>query len=207
LLPVFALLIMFLCAGPLAADEVDLWSGPYVGVFAGYSDANDAWDQGGAANDPTISPEGIGVGGFAGYGFASKGLVLAVEGDVSFPDFGDNEMCGTGLDCSFDVKIQSSLLGRAGVAFGAVQIYGAGGVTLGVIQAESGGPGGSSESETLAGWTLGGGVEFARGRDLRFGIEYRHSDYGSRGITGTTGDDEIALETDEVRLRLSVPLN
>jgi len=189
------------------ADTVsDDWTGPYLGLFAGYTDASDAWDQHGAPGDPAISPEGIDIGGFAGYGFATNGLVLGLEGDLSFPDFGDDDECGGG-DGDLDVRLLSSLRGRAGVAVGNVQFYGTGGLAFGVIQADTGTLGGSSDSEALAGWTLGGGIEIASGVGVRFGVEYRHSDYGSAGITGVTGSDEVSLETDEFRLRLSVPLD
>lgn len=190
---------------PAAAS--DPWSGPYVGLFAGYTDANDAWDQGGAPGDPSLSPEGISVGGFAGYTVERAGLVLGVEGDISFADFGDEDACGADLDCSLDVRVLSSLRGRAGVAFGRLQVYGTGGLAFGVIQAESDVLGGTSDSETLAGWTLGGGAEFASSAGLRLGVEYRHSDYGSAGIAGVSGQDEIRLEADEVRLRLSIALD
>jgi outer membrane immunogenic protein len=200
---VFVLFVLL--SFPSAAS--DRWTGPYVGLFAGYADANDAWDQGAAPGDPDLKPEGIEVGGFAGYGFESHGLALGVEADLSFPDFGDDETCGAGFDCDLDVQILSSLRGRAGVALGQVHLYGTGGLAFGVIQAEVGLPGGASESETLAGWTLGGGVEFATGLGARVGVEYRHSDYGSSGIAGVTGNDEVSLETDAFRVRLSIPLD
>lgn len=204
-LPVLMLVSLAGFVRPAFAGE--LWSGPYAGLFGGYTDANDAWDQGGASGDPSLSPEGIGVGGFAGYAVERAGLVLGVEGDISFSDFGDEEACGAGLDCSLDVQILSSLRGRAGVAFERLQIYGTGGLAFGVIQAESNVLGGTSDSETLTGWTLGGGAEFANSTGMRLGVEYRHSDYGSADITGVSGSDEVRLEADEVRVRLSVGLN
>ena len=111
---------------------------------------NDVWDQGGTSGDPAISPEGIDAGGFAGYGFERDGLVLGIEGDVSFPDFSEDEPCGASFDCTLDVQVLSSLRGRAGLAFGRLQVYGTAGLALGIIQTETGLPGSGSDSEMLA---------------------------------------------------------
>lgn len=197
----FALLV---CIPAAAAGESTTWSAPYLGLFLGYGDANDAWDQGGAAGDLQISPEGVVFGGFAGYTHEMAGLVLGVEADLTFPDFSDAAECTAGVDCAVDVQVLSSLRARAGVAFGPVQVYGAGGLALGFIQAESSAAGGASASDTLSGWTLGGGLEYASPSGVRVGVEYRHSDYGRDNVAFANG--ALDLETDELRVRLSIPM-
>lgn len=146
-------------------------------------------------------------GGLAGYGFNVGGLVLGGEVDLSFPDFSDAGDCGSAtFDCTLDVQVLSSLRGRAGVAVGPVQLYGTAGLALGFLQAES--TSGASDSKTLAGWTAGAGIEWRTEAGLRLGVEYRHSDYGKSDVTfGGVGQGDIDLETDDVRLRLSIPLN
>ena len=80
----FSLLSLALTTAGAAEPD---WSGPYIGLFAGYTDANDAWDTGPAV--PEISPEGVALGGFAGYSHDADGLVLGAEFDVSLSDFSD----------------------------------------------------------------------------------------------------------------------
>jgi outer membrane immunogenic protein len=201
----FALSCAAFTAAPRAAEPQ--WTAPYLGLFLGYGDASDAWDQGGAPGDPQLSPEGIMFGGFAGYTHDVDGLVLGVEGDLTFPDFSDAAECTAGADCAVDVRVLSSLRARGGAALGAFQVYAAAGLALGYLQAETNAPAGLSDNASLSGWTLGGGIDYETASRIRLGIEYRHSDYGSADVAlGPTGGD-VRLETDEVRARLSIPLN
>lgn len=175
---------------------------PYLGVFLGYGDASDAWAQTAGPDEPELSPEGIAVGGFAGFKHAFNGLVIGAEADVSFPDFSDAGDC-SGVDCTVDVQVLSSLRGRAGVALGAVELYSVAGLALAVIQAETAT---SSDNTARTGWTLGAGIEYETKGLLRLGIEYRHTDYGEANIDLPAADD-LDLRTDEVRLRLTLPLD
>lgn len=205
--PRFAFLLV-LAVGPGAAIATAAdWSGPYLGLFAGYTEANDAWDDSIAPGAPAISPEGIMLGGFGGYAHEAGPVILGVEADISFPDFSDGDSCtGTAFDCSLDVQILSSLRGRAGLAIGDVQVYGTAGVALGFIQAEA--SNGASDSNALAGWTVGTGIEWRIEGGLRLGVEYRHTDYGEDDVSfGGVAQGAVDLETDDVRLKLSIPLN
>ena len=75
-----------------AAMAADIeWSGSYIGLFAGYADANDAW--GSDPGMPALSPEGAMFGGLAGYTHNIDGLVFGVEADLVFPDFSDTGAC------------------------------------------------------------------------------------------------------------------
>jgi outer membrane immunogenic protein len=134
-------------------------------------------------------------------------LVLGLEADLSFPDFSDEGDCtASTFDCSLDVQVLTSLRGRAGLALGALQVYGTAGAALGFIQAEA--SNGASDSKALAGWTLGSGIEWQSEGGLRLGVEYRHTGYGEDEVSfGGGAQGKVDLETDDVRLRLSIPLN
>lgn len=191
-----------LVCGPARAD----WLGPYLGLFGGYTEASDAWNAG-PGQPAGVSPEGLMFGGLAGYGYEAGGFVLGGEVDLSFPDFSDVGDCGSpSFDCKLDVQILSSLRGRAGLALGPVQVYGTAGLALGFLQAES--SLGEGDNKALAGWTAGAGIEWQTEGGLRLGIEYRHSDYGESDVVlGGIGQGDIDLKTDDVRLRLSIPLD
>jgi len=180
------------------------WTGGYLGVTMGYADANDAWDEGGAPGDPALSPEGGNFSVYAGYGVDLTGLVLGLEGDLSFPDLSDNATCDVLFECTFDVELMTSLRARAGVALGPVLLYGTAGVALGYIATDTDELGGVSASKTLSGYTVGVGSEIQLVDTLRLGIEYRHSDYGNTDVDLGTPSGDVSLETDEVRLRLGL---
>ena len=180
------------------------WTGGYLGVAMGYADANDAWDQGGAPDDPALSPEGGSFSVYAGYGVDLAGLVLGLEGDLSFPDLSDNATCDVLIECTFDVELMTSLRGRAGVALGPILLYGTAGIALGYIATDTDEIGGVSASKTLSGYTVGVGSEIQLADSLRLGIEYRHSDYGDADVDLGTPSGNVSLETDEVRLRLGL---
>ena len=201
-LPIAVALVLSLVT-PAAADN-DEWSGGYIGLSLGYADANDAWDLGSAPTDPVLSPEGASFGAYAGYTENLGGLVLGLEADITVPDLSDNAECTVIIDCTFDVQALSSLRARAGIAVGSIQIYSTGGLAFGFIQADSTELGGSSASKSLSGWTLGGGIETQMSDSVRFGVEYRHSDYGNTGIDIGIPAGDINLETNEVRLKLGI---
>ena len=182
----------------------DNWTGGYLGLSLGYTDASDAWDEGGSPLDPKLSPEGASFAAYAGYGIDLAGLYLGAEGDITFPDLSDNATCDVLIDCTFDVNMMTSLRARAGFALGQTLIYGTGGLALGYIQADSNELGGVSASKTLSGWTLGTGIEYQAADSIRFGIEYRHSDYGDASFDLGTPSGDVTLQTDEVRLRLGI---
>src|SRR5262245_50211000 len=123
---------LFLAAAAVVSNAPRAHADPYIGVFAGYGDASDAWSETTAPGDPTLSPEGIAAGGFVGFAHRYDALVLGGEVDVSFPDFSDDAECAPATDCALDVPVLSSLRGRAGVALGPVELYTTAGLALGV---------------------------------------------------------------------------
>jgi opacity protein-like surface antigen len=109
-----------------------------------------------------------------------------------------------GIDRHTDPNWEASLRGRVGWATGKVLFYGTGGLALadvrqsalysyapsaaaGVAAANPGanlGPfvNGASADNTLVGWTVGGGAEYAINKQISIGAEYRHSDYGNQSF-------------------------
>jgi outer membrane immunogenic protein len=182
------------------------WSGSYLGVYGGYVDAGSQWDASAAAGD-TLSPEGGTVGVFYGYNWEDSGLLLGGEANVSFTEFSETEDCSNPVfECTLDINWLGSLRGRAGIAVDNVLLYGTGGLAWSVIQTSTDEPGNPTETQALLGWTAGAGVEINLNQNVRLGVEYRHSDYGDAGASSSAfaGFD---LDTDEVTVRLSVPLN
>jgi opacity protein-like surface antigen len=140
--------------------------------------------------------------------YGVEGDMDAVGGHGS--QFSSYALPATGLTTDSGVAIErrtdpnwtASIRGRLGWASGPFLFYGTGGVAFadvrqsalygyaptaatGVAAANPGadlGPfvNGASTDNTLVGWTVGGGAEYAINRQISVGAEYRHSDYGTQ---------------------------
>jgi outer membrane immunogenic protein len=190
---------LVLVAVSLVASPVQ--AGPYLGLFAGYDDANEAWaSQGGAS----LSPEGVVAGGYLGADWRFGVLVAGAEADLMFADMAETEPCDTtAFDCTLDGRVMGSLRARGGVTLRRALLYVTAGPALSYVRATANIPGGDSDSQILAGWTLGGGGEIAFGEQVRLGLEYRHTDYGESDFALGGADERIRFATDEVTLRLT----
>jgi len=125
------------------------------------------------------------------------------------------------------VDWMASFRGRIGFAADRALFYATGGAAVAGIGATTttvvNGPGialpagtfssPGSGSTTRWGWTLGGGIEWAFNRNWSLGGEYRHTDFGSRGVTFVipdglgnvlaTGATNARLTVDQVTARLN----
>jgi outer membrane immunogenic protein len=145
----FALFPMQTKAADIEAPTAYDWTGPYIGLQAGY-----AWAKvDGALNVPEgsniiaqfgdvaedagdVDTKGDGfIGGLTlGWNHQSDNLVLGIEGDVSFLDVdgtGDGEATDLGFDVRVRDKLQADVLAtlrlRAGLAFDQTLLYVTGG--------------------------------------------------------------------------------
>lgn len=199
------------------------WSGFYVGGQVGYQwNANDqsvsAFAPGGAFFDGPFgfSARGVVGGGHVGYNWQFGQWVAGIEGDfegsgvkgdVTIPA---TSPVGPGA-FSVDQKWQASLRGRLGWTWDRVMIYGTGGIAWGNFDATATNLAAvlsESWSDTLTGWTLGAGVEWALWQNWTGRVEYRYTDYKSfTGVSsvvapgGSFGTDDLKFHT--VRAGLS----
>jgi outer membrane immunogenic protein len=159
------------------------WTGPYVGVHAGYlwGDVDVTYEDLGGGGEI----DGFIGGGLAGYNYQSDNLVFGVEGD-----FGLTGADGNGLVCmdacteiySYDMNWNAHLRGRVGLAMDRTLLFVAGG--LAIAEHELGATYGNqmtgSGTETHYGFTIGGGAEYAMTDNLLLRIEYLYDDYGDK---------------------------
>lgn len=150
---------------PAPPPFVPTWQGFYVGGHVGYGEANvdvrnefDYFEF--EPNDPDadadgflpglfntfesgLSPNGLIGGVQGGYNWQMNSLVLGIEGDVSFADWGESRTTFDVLDgdldfldadedafgnASADVDMLASVRGRLGFAMNNLLIYGTGGI-------------------------------------------------------------------------------
>ena len=108
-----------------------------------------------------------------------------VEGDIDWSGLnGTGTSAGCPGGCSTSETWLSTVRGRIGYAFDRVMPYATGGLAVGDIRASM--PGFAGGTSTNAGWTLGGGVEFALPGNWTAKAEYLRVDLGSFNCTGCT---------------------
>lgn len=204
-----AFLVSASLTGARAADVVDPqaydWTGPYVGLQAGYG-----WGDNDVSVDRTVVREAIDalrtddavvngrdgsinldgfIGGLhAGYNWQSDALVLGLEGDIEYADLNGDTDFFVGDEPVGKVKEDVDWLGslrlRAGFAADRALFYATGGLAVGgaklaLYDTEDGSSDKLSDnSDTKWGWTVGGGVEYAFTDELSARVEYRYTDLG-----------------------------
>lgn len=207
------------------------WTGPYIGLQAGY-----AWGNNDVSPDvEEISPginaaaivlsppedgdidiDGFVGGAHLGYNFQADSLVFGLEGDIEYADLsGDTDVFFDADDeepigeAEQNIDWLGSLRLRLGYAMDRALIYATGGLAVGGVDVKVSidQAGNESESETAWGWTVGGGLEYAFTDDLSARIEYRYTDLGNTDVSiddlGFAGDVEFEHTFHAVRAGLS----
>lgn len=160
------------------------WSGPYVGLQAGY----DWFKSDNRVNglSPNTRADGFTIGGFAGYNHQIEGspLVIGAEVDLAYSDARDSRVTSafTGLPNARlrdETQWTGALRGRIGYAFDRFLVYGAGGLAFADRDLKARGAVGGSDDTIAVGWTIGGGVEAALTDNVTARVEYRYSDFGA----------------------------
>ena len=167
---------------PSAPEVTDVnapftWEGAYLGGHTGYS-----WGTGQATGFGSDSFDGWRIGGFGGYNWQlADSYVAGLEGDINY-DWADKDYVGgSKLESGFGGSIRA----RAGYTIDRALIYVAGGWAATNVKLKT--PAGK-DSDTLNGWTIGGGVDYAF-TDNVFGLlEYRYNDYGRGELLGRNVD-------------------
>jgi outer membrane immunogenic protein len=167
---------------PSAPEVTDVapafsWSGAYVGAHTGYS-----WGTGKATGFGSDSFDGWRLGGFAGYNWLlSDSFVAGVEGDINYDWADKNYGSGDKLESGFGGSIRA----RGGYSIDRALFYIAGGWAATNVKLKT--PAGK-DNDTLNGWTIGGGVDYAFTDNVFGRVEYRYNDYGRGELLGNNID-------------------
>lgn len=198
---------------PEIAPAGFVWTGGYVGLQAGYG-----WGDGdlSAELNPDASAPGDldgWLGGvYAGYNHhLANNVVIGIDADIAWSGmdgFGEGiNIAPVSPDSGVDYKLDWTGAVRAKLGYAADRFmpYIAGGVAfagakatpvvLGVPVLEF--------SDTLVGWTVGAGVEYAFTDKLIGRAEYRYTDYGEIDFSGGPGNGNFHFKSNDVRLGLA----
>jgi outer membrane immunogenic protein len=105
-------------------------------------------------------------------------FVAGIEGDFTFSGASD-KVNGFSVDNNWN----STLRARAGIAIDRFLMYGTGGLAVGNISVDV--PGGKTDTGTHAGWTVGGGAEFAWRPNWTVKAEYLFLRFDGDTYSGT----------------------
>ena len=203
------------------------WTGWRIGITGGY--AFDGHDAGYTYNG--VSPEEVAVlpsaaslssngglvGGSIGYDTQVNGIVVGLEADLSWTNFGDKAVFVFPGDTAigdppvtFTTNYQmdwfSTVRGRIGLPFGRLLIYGTGGLAFADVSMKTtvvvgdppmGALTGAKE-ETKVGWTLGGGTEYAITDHVTIKAEALYFDLGSISLNAASSEfTDVSLDVNQ----------
>jgi len=189
-------------------DWTGLYIGAHVGVTRGTSSAT--------LTDPTFATDnhvftGATGGVQAGYNWRlNSGLLLGVEGDISFPNYlPSNHVVSSAATALSSAEERwdyvASLRARLGYASGNWLFYATGGAAFTGERFLSTPNGGIEEKElhTRLGWTAGGGTEYAFAPHWTARLEYLYSKFENANVTFPSGG-QYASSMDFHSLRLGL---
>ncbi|HEX7954770.1 MAG TPA: outer membrane protein [Burkholderiales bacterium] len=173
------------------------WTGPYIGLHAGYGWGNEDDNQstlseGGPAPVPEVPADKFSIDGFvggahAGYNYQIDQFVLGVEGDIDYTNLEGSHRftvpAPSGV-LSFKTEWQGSARLRAGYAIDNFLLYATGGLAFAQGKLTSRGV---DDSNTHFGWTVGVGAEYAFTQNWIGRAEVRYSDFQKKSYDTPDG--------------------
>jgi outer membrane immunogenic protein len=143
------------------------WTGVYLGIYSG--------DTFSTVTGPVnaVQDNGWVWGGIVGANYQMGNAVLSVEADYG-ATFNGSAFGATGIESIGNVR------GRIGWAFDRFHLFAAAGGSFADLRVTS--FFGNSTTAWYAGWTVGGGIEYAAWWGVLTRLEYLYASYGSQTI-------------------------
>jgi outer membrane immunogenic protein len=176
---------------PVAIESVPQfsWAGGYAGILTGYGWGDGTVDAVAGSEDF----DGARLGGFVGYNWdMGSQLVVGVEGDLNY-DWNEETIAGTDINSGLNWSARA----RVGYAMDRALLFAAGGYTGTNVSIDGGG---FDDDDTLHGWTIGGGVDYAVTDRMFTRVEYRYNDFGN----GDLGGSDVDFDQHVVNVGLAV---
>lgn len=183
-----------------AYEQRSRWDGFYLGLNGGYSfgDTRDASfdfnNMPGVAG--AMDAEGWMGGGQIGYNAVFGRMLVGVEADIQGADINDTASNGFGT-VSTDIDLFGTVRGRLGFVADRMLIYATAGYAWANVDVDLGVPGTTfTSSDTLNGYVVGGGIEYALSNNWSVKAEYNYVDLESVNVVGFDGGDRFATHVD-----------
>ena len=185
-------------AVPMEEPPLNTWTGPYAGVSLGYGFAGET-----EVEEPgfttTIDTDGFLLGGFAGYNYQVGNMVAGAEADIGY-----SWEEGSNAGLTSELGVEGSLRARLGyVVSPNVLLYAtAGGAAKDLEVSDD--LTGTSDSNTMLGWTAGGGADIMVTEQVFGRVEYRYTDFGSENFNVGLGGADVSDKNHRVTLGLGM---
>jgi outer membrane immunogenic protein len=187
-----------------------VWTGGYVGVEAGYLWGDGTFEVDGTAETADGDIDGWLAGVYAGYNYQfANNLVLGLDADIAWSNadgFGQALTGGVPGPADTGILYELNWTGAArmkvGYAMDRFLPYIAGGLAFGGVDATSftAGVATAAADDTMVGWTIGAGLEYAFTDNMIGRAEYRYTDLGDFDITNGAAVGHVGVQTHDVRL-------
>jgi outer membrane immunogenic protein len=181
------------------------WTGFYIGINGGGAFGQSNWVDANPALFPApgnFSVNGFLIGGTVGANYQVGAFVFGVEADADWANLSGvsyNTSC-VGVGCETDSNLLATVRGRAGFAYDRVLFYGTAGGAFANVQAAAGAF--PFSSSTQAGWTAGGGIEYAFAPNWTAKVEYLFVDLANASCgTVNCGGTTTSVSLDENVIR------
>ncbi len=206
-------------SGP-ASGQVWDWTGFYAGTHIGNAASSNRWQSAtgtGSEFAGSFTAGGL-VNGFqAGYNRQWGQWVVGVEAEASLADIAGSARCANAIYlCDSPIDGLGTLTLRGGYAFGRLLAYGKAGGALMHERLKMTPMPGAGQTETLvgkawrAGWTVGGGLEYALTPSLSAKVEYDYlkfdGDFTMNGNEGNTINVALAQQVHLIKVGLNAKL-
>ncbi len=163
----------------------DVWTGAYIGAFAGYASIDaDGEFEGNELTDGPIN--GILLGGQIGYNHQIDKIVLGIEADAAY-SFADGAFDAEGEGVDIDMNYLATVRGRLGMVFGesdSTLLFATAGLAAADFDVEFEG---ESDGNTHLGLVVGGGLEHMFTDSISIKAEYNYMDFGTETYEDVEG--------------------
>lgn len=214
------ILLATLTTGAYAADVVSIqepvlsslapafnWSGAYIGGQIDYTMARGKYSNG-SLPETKANGKGFLGGIYTGYNFdVGNDVILGTEldfaGSLNKAKAEDN--LGNSARAFTNLRWAGAARARVGYAMDRFLPYIAGGVALGGIKDTlKTGNSNFTTDKTRAGWTIGGGVDYAATDNVILRLEYRYTDFGKLNVNlNNAADFSRKLTTNDIRMGIA----
>lgn len=204
---------------PSAYTRDDSWTGPYIGIHAGWAGGDwngplsyDDHDPNGKLefddSNKKIDADGWLAGGQIGYDWQIHNAVIGIEGDLSYMDASGegsflpypNNPGSPAWEIKSEIELFGTLRGRLGILASLdLLVYATGGLAFAQVNSEispvydHGSNGHATDEKTHLGWTIGTGLEYRLDQGWTLSSEYLYADLGEEDYAyeGTTAGGAV----------------
>jgi outer membrane immunogenic protein len=171
------------------------WTGFYIGAQVGAAWGSSIQTDASGTTTGDYDMDGWFGGGTIGYNFQSGVMVWGAEADIAAADISGGSFTNCPGGCTSNVDWFGTVRARLGVDFNGVMPFITGGFAFGGAEANTQGL--VSASDTVTGWTMGGGVEVRLDPRWSVKAEYLFLDLGDVDVPTPV---PVTAEFDDIHL-------